>query len=109
MDLKAYLEKFESEAKADIGSFIDFVHAEEKKLHAPFEPAVAPAPAPSTDDGNPPVVASVVAPVVAQEPVVQEPVAEEVTAEDTNTVETEQAPEEAEQAPEEAPDQTPAQ
>ena len=105
MDLKAYLEKFESEAKADIGSFIDFVHAEERKLHAPFEPAVAPAPAPSTDDGNPPVAA----PVVAQEPVVQEPVAEEVPAEDTNAVETEQAPEEAEQAPEEAPAQTPAQ
>ena len=36
MDLKAYLERFESEAKGEIHTFIDFVHAEERKLLAPF-------------------------------------------------------------------------
>ena len=90
MDLKAYLEKFESEAKGEIHSFIDFVHAEERKLLAPFhsdEPVVH---APSADDGNStpsaPVVEAVVeapaepeapveeAPVVEETPVVEEPV-----------------------------------
>ena len=91
MDLKAYLEKFESQVKGEIHSFIDFVHAEERKLLAPFHSNEPVIPAPSNDDGNPPVAS----PVVAQEPVVQDPVAEEVPVENTNTVETEQAPEEA--------------
>jgi len=70
MDLKAYLEKFESEAKGEIHSFIDFVHAEERKLLAPFHSDEPVIPMPSTDDGNPPVAV----PVAQEEPIEETPV-----------------------------------
>ena len=70
MDLKAYLEKFESQAKNEIHSFIDFVHAEERKLLAPFHSDEPVIPMPSTDDGNPPVAA----PVAQEEPIEETPV-----------------------------------
>ena len=107
MDLKAYLERFESEAKGEIHTFIDFVHAEERKLRAPFESADSYVPAPSTDDGNPPAPVvqapaeeAVAAPVEA-EPVVESAPAEEAPVEtapaeepvvESNALETETSP-----------------
>jgi hypothetical protein len=103
MDLKAYLEKFESVAKDELTKFVDFIHAEERKLQAPFHSDVPVVPAPSADDGNP-------APAVAQAPV-EAPV--EAPAEEVAPV-AETAPEAPAEAPvaetpvEEAPAEAPA-
>jgi len=77
MDLKAYLERFETDVKNEIHTFIDFVHAEERKLRAPFESTDPYVPAPSTDDGNPPApVVQVPAEEAVAAPVEAEPVVE---------------------------------
>jgi hypothetical protein len=74
MNLRELLEKFESDAKNDISTFIDFVEKHAQSLVAPFHKEVEAITGPSSDDGNPTTSDPIQATVDSTEAPVEAPV-----------------------------------